>query len=1023
MGSVPAKMADSSDTAPASDDLPVIVNFSGEWSMDVVKSDSLEALFAAMDAGWLARKIAGKLKITTHFYHTNESVIITDQSFFGNFTLSLVPDGKWRPVLQLDGKAAPMRCIFNHSNGELRIETRFAKGTLIDRRRLLSRTAFEQVMRFSPAGDGGAEAYSIDVSARRFFNRLETDDERHAAEAAEESARLMLAHQAAALSLLSGGSAGGLVPSSWKNATVKAPALGGAGAAVAPATHGAETVPAHQLPVTATVKPAAPAAADAAAAATGPRADSASTAAAVADPFPGDRVPTADFTGSWLLDRTRSDTLDAMLTLMGVPWIARKIANSIEITAVMRHEVLAATLVAEDHSSMGITSNEYTFDGKPKNVTSKEGKTSVVTATLVPVPWPVVEGPQPRSAAALAENPTTGASGCIRISTVLPDGAGETIDTRCLVEGGRTLRQLMVYKKGDKTATLMRFLRNDKFDAAKYEESVARVRQHYDAKAAAAAAPASGGAGASAAAEPSVAATSDGSAGSAAAVAAVSAATPAAEDVAPTAGAVTAPAAAAVPADVPAASALDPCFVSVGGYWTVDTGRSDPLDPLWKSLGVGWFARVLVGAVDIVHHIAHTKSSFRTEDKSALGTATVVLALDSRWHPVKQLDGRYMLMKARQVLGGGDLGPFWLGDLGWIPRAWLRASHLAATGKLPDSIVVPPLGEDGEHDGDDQLDDEYEDDAFSDSDGDDARDAGYRPPAPALVGSTSAVAATSGSSALPPLPGSRRRLSAAGDGEDGASSRDSFDDDDGPEASLAPEARGRHTILRRFPVRVAPFATAEIEVVTVLSDVTSQREALERQSESASGGAAAGSAAAVPIHGADGLPGDVQPPAGAQRLVVTYSMSRRDEMIVTHVHLSAEGAVLHSARRVLVRREAPEQRAVADVADSARIQHACSLIIARRGAADDMKLAYLRRVLARRARRQTRRAAEEEARRRAAASLSQRLAADSASAGGAPSNARVPSSRPAASGDVKTKPSAADDDDESLADGVQCTIM
>lgn len=1022
MGSASVKMADTSESASASEDLPVIVNFSGEWSMDAGKSDSLEALFAAMDAGWLARKIAGKLKITTHFYHTNESVIITDHSFFGNFTLSLVPDGKWRPVLQLDGKSAPMRCMFNHSNGELRIETRFSKGTLLDRRRLLSRTSFEQIMRFAPSGDGAPGGAGADVSARRSFNRVETDDERHAAEAAEESARLMLAHQAAALSLLSGGSAGGLVPSSWKNAP--APAVGGAGAAAVPTPKAATSAPAVAADAKSESAAAAPPVTHAAPA----------SAALGADPFPSDRVPTADFSGSWLLDRTRSDTLDAMLTLMGVPWIARKIANSIEITAVMRHDVLAATAVAEDHSSMGITSNEYAFDGKPKNVTSKEGKTSVVTASLIPVPWPIVEGPQPRSATALAENPTVGASGCIRISTVLPDGAGETIDTRCVVEGGRTLRQLMVYKKGDKTATLMRFLRNDKFDAAKYEESIARMRQHYEAKAAAAAAPAVGGAGAESASPAAAAGSAGASAGLTEAHSSAVAAPVPEASAAPVAAETTATVTAAAPSgDGKSAPALDPCFVSVGGYWTVDATRSETLDSLWKSLGVGWFARVLVGAVDIVHHIAHTKGTFRTEDKSALGTATVALSLDGRWHPVKQLDGRYMLVQARQTLGGGDLGPLWLGDLGWIPRAWLRASQLAAAGKLPASIVVPPLGEDGEHDGDEQLDDEYEDEAFSDSDGEDAEDSGYRPPPPAAASSGNSARKESATSSadLPPLPGSRRRLGSAGgaaaaDADDGTSSRDSFDDDDGPESTLAPEARGRHTILRRFPVRVAPFATAEIEVVTVLSDVTAQREALERQSESAATGAAAASAPAVPIHSGDGFAGDVQPPAGAQRLVVTYSMSRRDEMVVTHTHLSADGAVLHAVRRLLVRREAAEQRAVADVADSARIQHACSLIIARRSAADDMKLAYLRRVLARRARRQTRRAAEEEARRRAAASLAQRDSG-SAAAGGAGSAARSTSSvRATAAGAAKPTLATAilaDEDDESLADGVQCAIM
>jgi hypothetical protein len=88
---------------PPSDDLPVIKSYSGAWQLDSSRSESLEKLFAAMDVGWLARKLVGSIKIQSHIYHTKEAVILTDHSFLGNFTLSLVPDGKWRCVAGMGG--------------------------------------------------------------------------------------------------------------------------------------------------------------------------------------------------------------------------------------------------------------------------------------------------------------------------------------------------------------------------------------------------------------------------------------------------------------------------------------------------------------------------------------------------------------------------------------------------------------------------------------------------------------------------------------------------------------------------------------------------------------------------------------------------------------------------------------------------------------------------------------------------------------------------------------------------------
>jgi hypothetical protein len=273
-------------------------------------------------------------------------------------------------------------------------------------------------------------------------------------------------------------------------------------------------------------------------------------------------------------------------------------------------------------------------------------------------------------------------------------------------------------------------------------------------------------------------------------------------------------------------------------------------------------------------------------------------------------------------------------------------------------------------------------------------------------------------------------------------------------------------------VRVAPFTTGSVELTLALGDVTAHKDALALQAEAAvaAKASAAASAAAAQLSGAASDPFAVdaadaitaaegpQPPAGPQ-LVVTYKLVRRDELAVTYTHVSAEGAPLLRATRILQRREAPEQRAMAEVTDAARIQHACTLMVARRAAADELKAAFWRRVAARRARRAALRLAQAEARRRAAAALEAAMGRDAAAAAWtAVLEGRGPGGRQARGGSaagrvgsrsglssesffrdgagsttsgsgsagrpVSASRSSGDaDDDDALADGVQCVLM
>jgi len=854
---------------------PVLRTFNGNWRL-APGSDSLNDLFASMDVGWLARALVSNITVDVNILQTRESVILTDHSVFGTYVVSLVPDGKLRPVLQIDKRPAPVRCSVDHDSGDLRIETQFPNGTLVDVRCLQSRTQYRQTLSFAPLADRppGA-APSRPVTARRTFVKVESADEKALAEEAEEAAKVRLAYQAATLAILS------------------------TGVSVLPV---GAVVPRTPSPPIARAPPAAPVAP----AAAPPTPDGTAAGADVAVPTYPHGVAVCSFAGVWTLDRSRSDTLDAMLTLMGVPWIARKIANGLEVTVHVEHDIDGGIMQTADHSSLGIVKNTYEYHGVPRTVTGNDGKVSTVSSTVVAVlPPPVKLSTSPGRSSTVggcADPVPPDALGCVRIYSVLPDGAGETVDTRCMIEGGRTMRQHLLYRKGDKSVATIRFLHNKEYDAAAFHASVERMRAFAKppspAPAAASGAgagtvlpaptaplpPSPGGAGVDARMS-SPAGGGGGSGGGGGEDAASERSGPAASRGGSASGGGTAGA---------SASGLDPFFVPMSGPWQVDASRSDPQEPLWTSLGVGWLARKVIGAFESVTTLRHSRAEFVVEEKSGLGAFTQTLAL-GEWSVVKQADGRHMLMHAAQTAGCGDAGPHWLGDIGTVPHAWVR------------SAVDGDAADDGD-----------------------------------LVSGPAAAGAP-----------------------------------DTTERSLIPEARGAGVSLKHLPVPVSQFLASEVVVTTALVDLTpTQRQTFEarqsgrRAAKGTGAGAGGGDISDPDSHdeddpeldasvapGGEGTGGGGVPRRSASfaavtdgllppkyaTLVATYRMERRGELTVTLVHRDAEGGVLVTARRILSRRETPEQAAIAQVMEAARLQHACTLIVARRAAADELKSAFAKR--------------------------------------------------------------------------------
>jgi hypothetical protein len=859
----------------------VLADFSGTWAPDA-SSDSLDDLFAAMGVAWLARKVVTYVGIQTKIYQTKDVVLITDTSSLGSFTLQLVPDGKWRPVMQLDRSPAMMRCKLSEPGAassdagqQLAIETAFPNGLLVDHRVLASRAVIRQTMGFH-SGRGMGDAWvSPRKGATRFIRRtlvrVETPEEAAAAEAMEADARRLLAHQAAALALHSGATV-----IDFRDAHEKA---------------------ADSEEATSPVAAAAPAPA--------PAAEAVGAAS-------------ADFTGSWVIDKSRSDSLDEMLKLMGLGYLLRKMAASIEVVSTATHDRARGVLTSEDRSSVMTATTTYVFDGQPHNVKGSDGKTAVVTCQYL-YPPPLADHVRRWDAA--------DAIGGYRVLSVLPDSLGETTDTRWLIERGKALTQCLVFTRGGsgpdagKRSVTYRFFENKDWTEAK-----AQLPKPLPVSSPT-------GEGSVAMAATTVDTASAPAADSGASAPASSPATSASGNRVRTSSASSVRSAGSAGMEAPG---LDPFFVSISGTWQIDYSRSESLDPLWKSIGITWLLRWLVTAVDITTKITHTKAEITMADTSKLGTHTSTTPLNGAWVPVRQPSGAWMLSRAVQRTGSGDLGPRWLGSYGTLPAAWLKGDG----GDVSTPAASPPH----------------------------SRSAS---PGPAHVGgrgsggapSSSSTAATTASSSMvgaaregvgsvafmprgtrlsgPTVPSSAVEAYSA---SAAARHRDSSVPD--PESTLAEEARNAPS-LAQLPVHASDFSTCEIVIETVLADVSGRLKQLQdiaklsegssSPSSAAAGGGAFGAVSSAPASNASAV---MLPLASRLRLTL-LAASPCDVLHQTFEHVDVNGSVLLTVRRVLTRKTTSHtQTRVAETLESARIQHACALMAARLAAAEQLRRAF-----------------------------------------------------------------------------------
>lgn len=133
-----------------------------------------------------------------------------------------------------------------------------------------------------------------------------------------------------------------------------------------------------------------------------------------------------DLSGTWVLDKEASDSVDELLKSQGVSWAQRKVVAGLDVTQVISQSGDSVT-VAVDTSKKDRTET-LVADGVARQVTSDEGATATVTHS-----W-------------------QGSALVTRSSGVDKQGRqAETTITRTLEDGGGTLRQLIEFSADDGT--------------------------------------------------------------------------------------------------------------------------------------------------------------------------------------------------------------------------------------------------------------------------------------------------------------------------------------------------------------------------------------------------------------------------------------------------------------------------------------------------------------------------------------------------------------------------------------------
>ena len=66
--------------------------------------------------------------------------------------------------------------------------------------------------------------------------------------------------------------------------------------------------------------------------------------------------PTPSFSGHWRVDHPKSDGMDPILALMGVPWLVRRVADQLDVATVITHDANTGDVSTSETTSVGVVS-------------------------------------------------------------------------------------------------------------------------------------------------------------------------------------------------------------------------------------------------------------------------------------------------------------------------------------------------------------------------------------------------------------------------------------------------------------------------------------------------------------------------------------------------------------------------------------------------------------------------------------------------------------------------------------------
>ena len=169
-----------------------------------------------------------------------------------------------------------------------------------------------------------------------------------------------------------------------------------------------------------------------------------------------------NFSGVWTVDKSRSGTLEEILKVMGVPWLAIRLVLSLDVTTEITHDPATGQLLTLDRTSLGVLStNELRTDGVEVARKGKDGRLALLTSTITAeLPAGFVGRPLPLLAGAAAPAASAPALSYLRITTVLPDGEGVSDNVWEMRGGGREMQAFTTFTKGDKVARASRVMLN-----------------------------------------------------------------------------------------------------------------------------------------------------------------------------------------------------------------------------------------------------------------------------------------------------------------------------------------------------------------------------------------------------------------------------------------------------------------------------------------------------------------------------------------------------------------------------------